>query len=282
MLQNTILCVSVVVALVGAAGLFFKLRKSGWKAMLSDASPVLFLAGCLGIAICTSLNYQLGKKEAIRPSGIGLPTKISVTAKPQMTVSNDDEQQAREAGSLDSVETATLDSSEQQVYEAAAALDSDAHVTTIDSPVDVHKSLDTFSITVDYTRSLEEMVKAGKYNYVHEEISARHFPIEGNGTIETEVILVRFYRGVQNDEAIKKMEHMGLVPVKIEHLLALDAQHPDLPREDPIVCLGSVWVSRHGYHNFPYLGDWGGERGLCLDWDDDGWGGDCWFAAFRK
>ncbi|TSC73105.1 MAG: Uncharacterized protein G01um101438_128 [Parcubacteria group bacterium Gr01-1014_38] len=136
-----------------------------------------------------------------------------------------------------------------------------------------------FRVTVDFRQSLAEMIKAGKYDDVNEDITAEHFLIEGTGTVETEVVLVHFDCDIESDDAIREMEQMGLISGKIEHLLALGAEYPDL--EYPIICLGSVWVDRDGRHAVPYLRRWNVGRELRLHWGDRRWRDDCRFLALR-
>lgn len=144
------------------------------------------------------------------------------------------------------------------------------------------KTRTRFTVEVDYTKPIADMVTAGGYNYANPNITAENFPVTGNGTVECEVILVHFDRNIKSEAAITELEQMGLQPAKIEHLLALGAKHPDLQREFPIICLGSSWVDSDGDRDVPCLDDWGARRSLDLHWFGDVWVGDCRFAAVRK
>ena len=44
-----------------------------------------------------------------------------------------------------------------------------------------------------------------------------------------------------SERAVVEMQREGFRPARIEELLALGAQHPELQRSFPIVALGSVW-----------------------------------------
>lgn len=138
------------------------------------------------------------------------------------------------------------------------------------------------SVEVNYAKSLADMVKAGKYDCANENIVAKNFPIEGTGVVETELVFVHFNRDIGSEAAIKELEQMGLVPCKIEHLLALGAKHPDLQREYPIICLGSSWVVSDGRRGVPCLSYWFAGRRLRLRWFDREWARYCRFAAVRK
>lgn len=143
------------------------------------------------------------------------------------------------------------------------------------------KTRTRFPVTVDYTKSLAHMVAEGKYNRANDNIVANNFPIEGTGIVETEIFLVNFDRDIEFDEAIKEIKQMGLQPAKIEHLLALGAEHPYLQKEYPIICLGSSWVDPDGDCDVPCLDSWNDERELNLDWFDNGCRSVCCFAAIR-
>lgn len=139
-----------------------------------------------------------------------------------------------------------------------------------------------YPITVNYSQTFEDMVKAGKYDDVYLHITAKNFPVSGDGQVNTEVLLVHFGRDIESDAAIRELGQMGMVPAKIEHLLALGAKYPDVQREFPIVCLGSAWMGLSDERVVPYLGFWDHGRRLNLDYYDDEWPDICRFAALRK
>ena len=137
-------------------------------------------------------------------------------------------------------------------------------------------------ISIDYVQSLEAMVRAGKYNYANDDITAANFPPQGSGKARLEAILVQFGRYVDSDEVLAEMEKNGLRAGTLAELLALGAQHPNAQKEGDIVALGSVWQFPGGDRRVPYLWDDGSERLLSLYWFGRGWGGRCRFLAFRK
>ena len=139
-----------------------------------------------------------------------------------------------------------------------------------------------FTVRVDYTKSLADMVNAGGYSCVDVGVTPANFPLEGDGVVKTEIVLVHFDRDIEFDDAIKELEQRGLVPCKIEHLLDLGAKYPDLQREYPIVCLGSSWVNSHGGRLVPSLNSFHGCRRIDLYWFGDGWDDDWRFLAVRK
>jgi hypothetical protein len=137
-------------------------------------------------------------------------------------------------------------------------------------------------VTIDYTRSLEEMVKAGRYDYANSVITAEHFPTTGEGEVRTELVLVQFHRENDFDQALAEFDKLGLVPARIEHLLALGEKYPELQKQFPIMCLGSVWANTDDRRYIPFLDHLEGDRKVCLsDWSDR-WLEHCRFAALRK
>ena len=139
-----------------------------------------------------------------------------------------------------------------------------------------------FPVTVDYAKSLEQMILAGKYGYANSDITVANFPITGKGIVEEEIILVHFDRDISSDDAEKELATMGLEPARLEHATAFGAKYPDVQREYPIVFLGSVWTDPRGSRRVPYLSRWSDERRLCLDCRYGRWHRPFRFAAVRK
>lgn len=139
-----------------------------------------------------------------------------------------------------------------------------------------------FKVEVDYGKTLEAMIAAGRYDWVDSGITPERFPIQGEGKAERELVLVHLDKEVSTDEAQAELDRRGLRPAKIEELLALGAAQPELQREFPIVALGSDFVNSDGFRGFVYLGWGGGGRDLYLHWDDDDWNKHCRFLAARK
>jgi len=139
-----------------------------------------------------------------------------------------------------------------------------------------------FRVTVDHGKSLADMIADGKYDWKNDDITAEHFPIQGKGQQEVEVILLHFNRAISSKEAIAEMDKAGYKPALIEHLLALGDGQPDLQRQFPIVALGSVWQSSGSNCDVPYLYGCGVNRSLNLRWFECEWSGVFRFAAVRK
>lgn len=165
-------------------------------------------------------------------------------------------------------------------------------------------SADLFKVTVDYSRSLAEMVAAGKYAVGDENINPEHFPFDARHKSSAddvasapEEVVVRLvhlgYRATDNGVRAT-LDLMGLRPATLPELLALGAAHPDLQKKFWIVALGSGWEKPYSDGDimvFPFLdlstdtdhGEIPG-RHLSLDYNNEEirWESDERFLAVRK
>lgn len=150
--------------------------------------------------------------------------------------------------------------------------------------VDLVSAKPTFTVLVDYSRTLAAMIAAGRYDYVNPDITTEHFPIQGEGRRELRVALFHFNRVMSSEQVIAELDSQGFRPAKLEELLALGETRPELQKEFPIVGLGSGWPRPRddGGRSAPFL-YWGGlERSLGLRWFRDSWRALCRFAAVCK
>lgn len=139
----------------------------------------------------------------------------------------------------------------------------------------------TYPITVDYSKFLAEMIEAGEYDWVHPEITEKHFPIKKRKkTIEIE--LVYHNAGMRSDDILMDMDKRGLRPATLSELLAFGATYPDRQRDVPIVALGSVWRFARDYPYVAGIGHDGRGRVLDLGSRKINWRVSCRFAAVRK
>lgn len=139
--------------------------------------------------------------------------------------------------------------------------------------------LAVYKVVVDFGISLAEMIKAGNYDYINDDITSEHFPIKGEGKWEVEIALLHFNSFIASDEAIKKADDPVIL---LPELLALGAQYPELQKQFPIVALGSVWQDRGGHRYVPDLWRDGVERRLYLFLFERDWLPDYRFAVARK
>lgn len=141
-----------------------------------------------------------------------------------------------------------------------------------------------FTITVDYSKSLNEMIEAGDYSWISE--INQHFTVSGKGHAKIVVELLYFDDSITTSEIHAEMDNRGLRPAKIEELLALGAWLPKEQIKFPIIAIGSVWESPNsGNSAAPYLS----KSGCLLDvfwfvgeWDCCEWNNTYLFLAVRK
>jgi hypothetical protein len=140
-----------------------------------------------------------------------------------------------------------------------------------------------YPLVVDYDRTLAEMVAAGHYGYVFDEINAENFPIVGSGTVECEAILVNLGRPARSPKQAEwEMAKCGLRPATVEELLAFGEAYPDIQREFFVIALGSIWADPNGRRHVAYLSGNASDRDLYLCGYDNKWDPDDRFLAVRK
>ncbi len=140
----------------------------------------------------------------------------------------------------------------------------------------------SYAVSVNYDLSVEDAVKAGKYDWMDDNITSKNFPSKRKGTAEAEIILVHFNRSMDPDDVIRELDKQGLRPAELPEGLAFGAMYPDIQREFPVVILGSVWRSSDGHRYCASLSRSPVQRVLYLYWFDYGWGSLYRFAALRK
>jgi hypothetical protein len=114
---------------------------------------------------------------------------------------------------------------------------------------------------VDYNLTFEEMLAAGNYDHVKDEVTAEHFPVNEIGCFEIEVVLVPpELSWVEVQLAISP----GTKESTIAELLTLGKAFPDLQRRYPIVACGSRWSYAEDCDFVPCLGATKRERSLIV------------------
>ena len=139
----------------------------------------------------------------------------------------------------------------------------------------------SFILTVDYGQSLEQMIAAGRYDSKDDYITAERFPIEGNGTVEFEAVIVEFDNDTSSEDAKKQIEEAGYEVGKIEHVLSFEAIYPEEQPKFPIIGLGTIG-DIDGYRYVPYISGEASNRCLNLSRWIISWGPGCPFLAVRK
>ena len=142
-----------------------------------------------------------------------------------------------------------------------------------------------YVITVNYAgnKTIKNLLKEGKYDWVNSSITDRNFPTNKTGTEEDEIHLAHFHRRFDNEDlVIEELDKLGYKPVNSAQLLALGAKYPDLQRQFPIVALGQCWVDSRVRRFVVYLDGRSDDRHANLDWREDEWHGDWRVAVVCK
>lgn len=150
----------------------------------------------------------------------------------------------------------------------------------------------TYKVVVDYGKSIDEMIKAGNYNsQSYQPFDCYDIHVEGEGQHEVELVLVHANRKINSSEMMEELESLGLMPAKMEHLLAFGATYPEAQKQFKIVALEANWFSIHQDEGndiyTSYLDSKSGVRtiGYSLGYDFNGgpsWDANCRFLAVCK
>lgn len=140
----------------------------------------------------------------------------------------------------------------------------------------------SFPVTVDYTKSLKDMIAAGKYDLTDEYITAENFPIQGNGVVNLAIVLFHPNRYIKSEDVVKELDQSGLRPATLPELCAYGAKYLETQRKFSIVALGSSWVGPRGGRRVPCLRGHSRRRRLRLPCWGGWWDAGCRFAAVRE
>ncbi|OGY79985.1 MAG: hypothetical protein A3B74_04980 [Candidatus Kerfeldbacteria bacterium RIFCSPHIGHO2_02_FULL_42_14] len=144
-------------------------------------------------------------------------------------------------------------------------------------------SLPTYKLTLDYGRNLKQMIAAGKFSYVHDNITQENFPIKGEGKQAVKAVIIHFGREMSSEAVLAEFERMHLDPPNLETLLALGEAEPALQRKLPIVALKPIVADPDGRRRVAYLdGGYTLDRNLLLCYCDHDWREDRSFLALRR
>ncbi len=146
----------------------------------------------------------------------------------------------------------------------------------------IQREENVYTLTINYSRSVEDGVKAGEYDWSNKEITSSHFPNEEIGIKKVSIELVHFGRDIEANEVLSELDKMNLRPAILKELLTLGEKHPDLQRKFSIIALGSIGHGLIGEDSCAYLNGDGSGRGLHLHWVSSGRFDECRFAAVRK
>ena len=141
----------------------------------------------------------------------------------------------------------------------------------------------TFTVLVDETKKVEDLVKEWKYDWSNDNVTSKNFPLPKGGKIEKrEISLFHFSKGMTSREVIAEMDKEGYRPSTIWELLGLGISQPDLQREFTIIALGSTCVLDDGRRVARLYGGVA-RRYLDLGWlGYYDWSDGCRFIGVRK
>ena len=111
----------------------------------------------------------------------------------------------------------------------------------------------SYPVIVNYGLSLEEMIRAGKYDYVDPNITTDYFSVEGEGIKKVMLELICFNRRISSDDALSEFDKCKRRPAIIEELLAFGAKYPELQGQSMTIALGSIICNHPRGFNVPYI-----------------------------
>ncbi|MEK7613242.1 MAG: hypothetical protein AAB449_03820 [Patescibacteria group bacterium] len=137
------------------------------------------------------------------------------------------------------------------------------------------------TLSVDYGRSLDQMIAAGNYDWKSDDITAEKFLVVVNGVEQFEARIFHFDSTMPSGVAVEAIKAAGFEPGKIEHLLSFGEKYPEEQRKYPIIALGSV-AEVNGNRYVSYLCRFDARRSLDIRWWGFDWSGRYRFLAVRK
>jgi hypothetical protein len=109
-----------------------------------------------------------------------------------------------------------------------------------------------FMVKVDFGVPFGLQVMSGHYRHIDQRITASHFPPSGNGAMNCRLRLIKPHFTATTREVLAEIRERGLIPARIEHLLAFGARFAEKQRQFAVAALGSGWegfiplLSMHG------------------------------------
>lgn len=145
----------------------------------------------------------------------------------------------------------------------------------------------SLALSVDYDRSVEDGVVAGKYEFFSPDINTKNFPPKRSGVVFVQVEFFSFSRNITGREALLELKNRGYRALELRELLALGERFPEILNKFPVIALGSVWCRRPKYCEVPNAyalkkrdGSW--SRRLDLYGINMNYGTNCRFPAVKE
>ena len=138
------------------------------------------------------------------------------------------------------------------------------------------KESNLFPLKVNHNRTIESLVKVGKYDWSHIDISSELFPTKRKGISNITIELIHFSSRKSTKQVLQEINKNGLRPANIKEILTFGATYPKEQIKCPIVAIGSMWVGSCGGHFVPCLR--AGSKGRYVDLY---WFGGIWDTYYR-
>lgn len=140
-----------------------------------------------------------------------------------------------------------------------------------------------FPIEVNYSKSLDEMISEANFDYLNSQITAEHFPIQGNDIQLVNLRLVKIENPSSTATVLNLIKNLNLTPAKIEQLVAFATQYPDFQKTGyPIVALGTQWQRSENEIVVPVLRGGENDRNMHLLRTANRWNPSEIFAAIQN
>ncbi len=147
----------------------------------------------------------------------------------------------------------------------------------------IRQAKNIFRLTkVGDSRTTEELVRDGNYNYANPNINSRSFPVRRTMSVTREIVLIEFDHDPTSEEAIAEAAKQSLERPVYEDALYFGVEHPEVQRERPVVFLHEPWRDPDGYRLVLSLWRLSGDRRLDLHYFDHMWYRHSRFAFVRK
>jgi len=142
-----------------------------------------------------------------------------------------------------------------------------------------------FILNVDYSKTLQQMLTDGNYDWTDSDISEKNFHLITEINDDKRSVSAKLFcfgRNISSQEVISKIKKAGYRPATITELLVLGKNYPKIQKKFSVVALGSVWHNAGGFRYVPVLGFSNRGRGVVLSWYDGRWSDHFYFLAINK
>ncbi len=125
-----------------------------------------------------------------------------------------------------------------------------------------------FVMTVDYSKTLEQMIAEGKYEYrINDDIKTKNFPLPVKligKKIDGIYKIYFFNESISSEDSIRRIAEDGYLPATLPELLKFGEINPEMQRQFPIFALGSNFQYGNSKYEIPVLTTYDFKRRLNL------------------